>query len=397
MHTEEQENDVDNDKFVSPSAESMLSRITRQYHVMRLERNRLMLNWQQERKMAKLRASKELLHQQRLDQEQQATIEYNDLLKEQLHQAHLENDRLRKSRDHEFNLRVLIQKESPVGTRLNGRTETQVNSPTGVKVVQTTQLLTSNSLKETSSVRSLSAHVLAASAESSTEPISEDIGIPKPWLLQKRLSAVNRDLNTELDLKPLAVGGKSSFLNFPDDDRGRSERTCHTAADMREQRLFQVSPIRQTAEVQSQSDLVNRSKCTDISTEDKSATLLFPIRNRLKDLLKSVELEAGSFAEIRTKQKERESLRSSHVSRRERSIVPVPEGRFVEERVQHQSPNVQIVEVGESSKDKSIFRTFAPTRRKKTTDKVRIEPLNIVGTVENKVLSSTLPTIGSNR
>jgi hypothetical protein len=460
--------------FSSPSA-SLLSRVTRQYHVMRLERNRLMLSWQQERRLAEGKAGRDLAAQRVRDGEHAAALDRCGLLEGLLLREQSAALQLKKSRDHEFSLRLLVEREftaaaaatsssangssgsssssrdaevlgmpqparrmsqsdkSPAGSP-DAHTHTHTGTGNGSANVKPPPLLGSSSMK----VLSLSLAGAGAGAApaggggspSDTAPApgpgqggEDPSGIPKPWLSTKRSHREGRGAGAGAGLaepppqSPLQAKSPASRSPDQQQQQAGAGRGREDASGEDSRRRVQVSPIRPSPSHRGDGNPDPGRP----SMGESADTYLFPIRNRLKDLLKSVELEAGSFTQIRSKQKEREMLRSSHVSRRGGGragggavdfgdLVP-PGARADGDPHPHAGMGVASIDNlksiasiaspsgGQGNDDnKNIFRTFVPSRRKKNTEKncteyPEDEQESAATGGGRKIMSTTLPSI----
>lgn len=381
------------------TSSTIISRIARQYHVMRLERNRLMLNWEQERRIAKLRAEKDLEQQTQRDQEHHSALQQCQLLTSKLKRAEQETVRLRKSLDQEFNLRISMEKEigrvvdtdvtctigssRPKSPELFAASTTDnSNSSTGRRL----SLICSSSLKELKTV-DYAGNIISASGSSDGRP--EAAPIPKPWLTRNRSSCCAEQ--SSLQIKRHAVVYSS-------------DRLCVESSD---KRRVQVSPIRHVSDSRRSSNNpeldsvshVDSANNIEVDSSDAPATYLFPIRNRLKDLLRSVELEAGSFAEIRHKQKERELLRTSHASKRARgdriNIASTSPSTEPCDSCTSASFDASIMNKNDQEADeieKMDFLSLVSTNKKETLDRQRSQE----GVLSQEVLlSARLPAINT--
>lgn len=414
----------------APSS-SMLSRVTRQYHVMRLERNRLMMNWQQERKLSQLKAAKDLAAQLKRDEEHEIALERCSELEELLHREQLESARLKKSRDQEFKLRMLMEKGSTLtaGWNKNGPTsgsDQNVSSSSAMTAKSEKSPIASIGL--TMLVSASHKDLLLPSDPSPAAPTavnhatadahgSEEIStIPKPWVVKKRpLRGEGTEPSSTFNClrqPPLLVASptfRSSDRSSPtgsccaySNSSAGSDRISEPSAVEGEggRRDMQVSPIRPNLPQRGDgaTGKISAPACRDnIEGVDASDTYLFPIRNRLKDLLKSVELEAGSFAQIRSKQKEREMLRSSH-QRGSRVAVPIGFSNLRDTNIPlGASQEISVPKALLSDDNKVIFRSFVPAARKrKNNSEMRTVPqaeLEREESADKTLMCTTLPSI----
>ena len=318
---------------ISEAPSSVLSKITKQYHVMRLERNRLLLNWQQERKLTRLKAEKDLESQLLRDRDHDAMVEKCHHLEKELLRSQAETERVRKCLDQEFNLRVILERDTkehrkvpisllshstseqsktllPLRKESSGqgkRDDEARNSPSG----SPTSILKSSSHKSFNEVDRKLTH----------SHHSKSQGIPKPWRSRHKQVEVSEFANDAIsDLQQNSIDLSSTDRESQVEKTiNRSVPSLNSNSPDGEKRRLQVSPIRNAAGHGESSCGSSPLHTDSVGIQKTKDTFLFPMRNRLKDLLKSVEIEAGSFADIRSKQKERELMRTSQSSRRSSS------------------------------------------------------------------------------
>ena len=326
---------------------SILARITEQYQVMRSERNRLMLNWQHERKLTALKAKKDELALKKRDEEYEGTVLKCKKLAELLSREQFEVSRLRRLNEEEIGNRNIYSQNNSSRIKLDASDANKQiidNENPRYRDVEVTR----------EEEVGLEKSVLNTAKENST-------AIPKPWL-PKRLSKYSQ-MSQSLTSLQGATDSQSLLLSSNDREESRfqidqtkyldmntdgvinghgvrSMESTTSGNSLKSPRRVHVSPIRPDSNSNnnnnnnnnnSKKEHVNRWEVTSPDTPSinqsdslESNEFLFPLRNRLKDLIKTVELETGTFAQVRLRQKEREKervlLRSSHSTRRSLNI-----------------------------------------------------------------------------
>ena len=380
---------------------SVLATIKAEYHTMRKERNRILAQWQTEKKIIEKYEITRRIEQQKRDQElvnaKQMIVQLEDMVTQgekqsermqklfdvmlkELQQstanfgtAHLSpknsSNAIRNSVDRlkwasmtvESLLEIPIDslamsKHSPIGTTISA-------SPTGgTKVSQLQHSNSSPTIKTGANLHTASTMQLATEAVGPYANTS--IGIPKPWTGKVRTGASvsssktnnntfttspsniatlasssgsersNTKESQEASLKPPRYSTDPSLKTTSENKTQATHRNSLSSQDARDysgggtvssiadsdtsrrssfhsQDSNEYSPDNSASDANSS----NKRKLSanlqqDISENKGKSKFINPLKNRLKDLLKSVEAETDAFAEIRQKFKSREDERN---------------------------------------------------------------------------------------
>ncbi len=302
-----------------------ISRLTEQYHVMRLERNKLMLSWQQERKLLAAKAVKEAEFQRKRDVQYAETSTKCRKLAELLSREQAEVSRLRRLQEEHYVPPAAVKLESSDHSSVISEKTRTVISPASYGCGETgTGIHPPRAL-------GFNDNRIHQNVDEAREQ-----NIPKPWLLKSSRKPINQSTsNSTSNVQSRHYTGADWSNQCSVIDR-RTEVVQEDAVHVHSvnngnksgpsDRAFDVSPIRP---VNSKKAIVVSLTTRAVSDGDNilsedNGKRSFPFSNRLKDLIKSVEMEAVEFAEVRLRQKarerERNSLRTSHSGKRGESL-----------------------------------------------------------------------------
>lgn len=323
---------------------SLLASVKAEYHLMRRERNRILLQWQQEKRVNSILDERRQNKEKERDIELVTFSEENRKLQKELDFYREECDRLKKaslfysvhsndslnnnfndvedkeamkSRNDRFykklignsnnegknNIRPLSPqpptslsntdkeniKESPSAARSRRYTSSDTNSPIGINVDKSLLSPSSKPAKI-----------------SDIKPINEveeekDSGIPKPWKKNNKKISMKSQLQSQFLSRSAEIPYSNSYENLNSDENLKPNQCISPIKDKYN------SPPQKLEKEKLLVDSFNSENSDTFSLDDDngSSKYLHPLKSRLQELLKSVQEETGSYSELRKKYKNR--------------------------------------------------------------------------------------------
>lgn len=292
----EEKNDINN----------QLELIKAEYHIMRRERNRILAQWQQEKKVSLLLEQKRQEIEIVRDRDHIATVEELTLVKEnynqkmndynrleKLHEQLLESLRMNNRSGNEAvtlnvspaasskekllkhsvlwgneNKKLLMTGDASstierVGNKLLSSPPSEPITP----ITYTKTVVDTDVIPYTKSMTSSATALMSMSLSSSSITASSNTSIPKPWLMRKKAAP--------------------KVVTVDTDD-------IITTDDTIQNPKLSISPIKAGNKIDDSVDGTSSSSTT-------GSRYLDPLKNRLQDLIKSVEAEKDSYKSIREK------------------------------------------------------------------------------------------------
>jgi hypothetical protein len=338
-------NKEDKTKGQKQTESSLLASVKAEYHMMRRERNRILLQWQQEKRVTSILDERRQIKEKERDVELVTFSEENRNLQKELDFYREECDRLKKSslfysvnsfdsinnninevedkeamksRNDRLYKKLMgngegrndiqsispspptslsiadkdIIKESPSTVRSRRYTSSDTNSPIGINVDQSILSSSSKSAK-------------LSEIKPKNEVEEKDSGIPKPWKKNNKKISIKSQLQSQFL-------SRSSEIPYNNSDENLKPNQC-------------ISPIKEKYNSPPQNfekekllvDSFNSENSDTFSLDDDSGSskYLHPLKSRLQDLLKSVQEETGSYTELRKKYRNRGEERNLLKSR----------------------------------------------------------------------------------
>lgn len=315
-----------------------IARLQAEYHAMRRERNRVLNQWQHEKRLASKSAEYRDLREKELDEELVAAKDIIAKLQDDVLKGYTEQNRLKqlledmvtaqkqkqKALDVEFQP-VLDRSRARGGRRNRYKEESPADSPTQDDPPDSPvheisggesqrHALKQHSTASTSSIVSGAmmtrySSQTGISASTTANTLDE---IPKPWL-KKSTSRVGSRIEDSSAKELSNTASAPTRLSTSPIRRSRSGRYLNKTDEETEQSYDEVQPLNM--------DIIGAVSDDGLGGAAASAPggRRSPFNNRLKNLLKSVKEETGSFVEIRKKYKERETERMMLKSRQKGS------------------------------------------------------------------------------